>query len=68
MKVTDEDVYRAVVALRRELGYSPTVCEIGERTGLHSTCAAWAHLRKLRAAKRITWVPCCPRTITVIDN
>lgn len=43
-------VYQAIAELEQELGYAPTVREIGERAGLRSTSTVHGHLKRLLQA------------------
>lgn len=46
-------------------GYSPTIREIGEAVGIHSTSAVSYHLQQLRKSGKISYNPRASRTITV---
>lgn len=51
-----------------DMGYSPTVREIGDTVGLKSSSSVYSHLTRLEIEGRIESKPNCPRTIKVIEN
>lgn len=51
-----------------DMGYSPTVREIGDAVGLKSSSNVYSHLTRLEIEGRIESKPNCPRTIKVIEN
>ena len=63
-----EKVMQAIVVFSQENGYSPTVRELSQMTGLASTSSVHAHLKTLAREGRITFEPTKPRTIAVCDR
>lgn len=53
MTPAQERVLRAIADLEQELGYAPSVREIGERAGYRSTATVHWHLERLLAAGAI---------------
>lgn len=51
-----------------EFGYSPTIREIGNITGLSSSATIWAYLRILEDKGYITYKKGAYRTIRVIER
>jgi repressor LexA len=50
------EVYDAIVAHVKELGYTPSLREIGRRVGMTSASSVYAHVNKLEAAG---WIERC---------
>ncbi|ENY98780.1 hypothetical protein HMPREF1092_03260 [Clostridium thermobutyricum] len=51
-----------------EYGYSPTVREIGQAIGLHSTSTVYQHIQRLIRDGYLYKNPTCPRTLVVNKN
>ena len=51
-----------------DMGYLPTVREIGDAVGLKSSSSVYSHSTRLEIEGRIESKPNCPRTIKVIKN
>lgn len=51
-----------------DMGYSPTVREIGEAVGLKSSASVYNHLSKLEMEGRIEIKHYSPRTIKIIKE
>ena len=51
-----------------DMGYSPTVREIGDAVGLKSSSSVYSHLTQLEIEGRIETKPYCPRAIRVIEK
>jgi SOS-response transcriptional repressor LexA len=67
--ITDaEDVLRFIVLFMTDNGHSPTVREITEGVGLHSTSAAYHWMEVLRKDNRIDWTPGLARTIKIMED
>lgn len=54
---------RAIAELTEQLGYPPTVREIGEAVGVKSSSTAMRTLEVLRRKGLVEWAPESPRTI-----
>lgn len=60
-------VLAAIAALTAELGYSPSLREIGARCGLNLSTTAY-HVGELAEAGAITRQPRTPRSITITQE
>lgn len=60
-----EEMLHCIESYIRMKGYSPTIREIGEAVGIHSTSAVSYHLRQLCKEGKINYSPGASRTITV---
>ena len=58
-------VYESIVGYMLAHGYPPTIREIGEMSGLKSTCSVSQYLMKLKDEGIIDFDPLASRTITV---
>ena len=58
-----QDALSAIAAFIRDRGYSPTVRELGECLGLHSSCSAQRHVEALERKGYITRCPGQARSI-----
>lgn len=63
-----ERMYQFIVKYINDMGYSPTVREIGNAVGLKSSSSVYSHLSKLEIEGRIKSKPNCPRTIKIIKK
>lgn len=63
-----ERMYQFILKYIDDMGYSPTVREIGNAVGLKSKSSVYSHLTQLEIEGRIESKPYCPRTIKVIEN
>jgi repressor LexA len=60
------DILKAINKYYENYGFSPTVREIAEMTGLKSTATVHRHLESLKEQGRISWNPTMPRAIKVL--
>ena len=51
-----------------DIGYAPTVREIGKAVGLKSSSSVYSHLTQLEIEGRIETKPNSPRTIRIIKK
>ena len=63
-----EQIYQYISNYINDMGYSPTVREIGKAVGLKSSSSVYSHLTQLEIEGRIETKPYCPRTIRVIKK
>ena len=63
-----ERIYQYISNYIRDMGYSPTVREIGNAVGLKSSASVYKHLTLLEIEGRIESKPNCPRTIKIIEK
>lgn len=67
MTATRARVLAAIAALTAELGYAPSLREIGARSGLCLSTTAY-HVGELTEAGAITRKPGTPRSITITEE
>lgn len=63
-----EQIYQYISNYINDMGYSPTVREIGKAVGLKSSSSVYKHLTLLENEGRIESKPNCPRTIKIIKK
>ena len=63
-----EQIYQYISNYINDMGYSPTVREIGKAVGLKSSSSVYSHLSKLEIEGRIETKPYSPRTIRIIKK
>ena len=63
-----EQIYQYISNYINDMGYSPTVREIGKAVGLKSSSSVYSHLTQLEIEGRIETKPYCPRAIRVIKK
>ena len=63
-----ERMYRFISEYVRDMGYSPTVREIGKAVGLKSSSSVYSHLTQLEIEGRIETKSNSPRTIRIIKK
>ena len=63
---TRRKIYDFLVKFITENGYSPSIREICEGTGLHSTSTIYNHLMTLEKMGKIHMKECKPRTISLV--
>ena len=63
-----EQIYQFISKYINDMGFSPTVWEIGNAVGLKSSSSVYSHLSKLEIEGRIESKPYCPRTIKAIEK
>lgn len=63
----EEEILSFINRYCQEVGYPPTVREIGKAVGLHSSCSVHYHLRKLEARGLIRRKPAKPRAIELVS-
>jgi len=61
-----KQVLNSIIEFKSNHGYSPTVRELCEMTGLKSTSSIASHMRTLKENGYITWIDSMPRTIQVL--
>lgn len=59
-------IYDFLVQFITENGYSPTIREICDGVGLHSTSTVYHHLMTLEIMGKIHMKECKPRTISLV--
>lgn len=63
---TKERVYQFIVKYMCDVGFAPTIHEIGDAVGLKSTSSVYAHLTRLEIEGRIKTKPNSPRAIRLV--
>ena len=63
-----EQIYQYISNYINDMGYSPTVREIGKAVGLKSSSSVHSHLTQLEIEGRIETKPNSPRTIRIIEK
>ena len=63
-----EQIYQFIIKYINDMGYSPTVREIGKAVGLKSSSSVYSHLTQLEIEGRIETKPNSPRTIRIIKK
>ena len=63
-----EQIYQYISNYINDMGYSPTVREIGKAVGLKSSSSVYSHLTQLEIEGRIETKPNSPRTIRIIKK
>ncbi|MEN3202227.1 MAG: FaeA/PapI family transcriptional regulator [Atribacterota bacterium] len=63
----EEEILSFINRYCQEVGYPPTVREIGKAVGLHSSCSVHYHLRKLEEKGLIRRKPAKPRAIELVS-
>lgn len=63
-----EQIYQYISNYINDMGYSPTVREIGKAVGLKSSSSVYIHLTQLEIEGQIETKPNSPRTIRVIKK
>jgi repressor LexA len=63
---TRERIYQYIIKYISNMGYSPTIREIGDAVGLKSTSSVYTQLLKLENEGKIEMKPCSCRTIKVV--
>ena len=63
-----EQIYQFISKYINDMGFSPTVREIGNAVGLKSSSSVYSHLTKLEIEGRIESKPYCPRTIKITEK
>ncbi len=63
-----EQIYQYISNYINDMGYSPTVREIGKAVGLKSSSSVYSHLSKLEIEGRIETKSYSPRTIRIIKK
>lgn len=63
-----EQIYQYISNYINDMGYSPTVREIGKAVGLKSSSSVYSHLTQLEIEGRIETKPNSPRTIRIINK
>lgn len=63
-----ERMYQFISKYVSDMGYSPTVREIGKAVGLKSSASVYNHLTQLEIEGRIATKPNSPRTIRIIKK
>jgi repressor LexA len=61
-------ILKAIDKYYENYGFSPTIREIAEMTGLRSTATVHRHLESLKEQGRISWNPTVPGAIRVLDE
>lgn len=66
MTEKDREMYNIIMLYIAQNGFSPTVRELCEISGLLSTSTVHSRLKKLESLGKIQKLTECPRTITVM--
>lgn len=64
----DREILVTIERLTVEMGFSPTVRELGKAVGLKSTSSVHARLRKLAESGALSYEPTKPRTLVVLHS
>lgn len=68
LTVTQGTILAAIRALTAEIGHSPTLREIGERSGLSSASTVSHHIRTLTEYGHLHYTPNIPRSIRLTSR
>lgn len=63
----EEEILSFITRYCQEVGYPPTIREIGKAVGLHSSCSVHYHLKKLEEKGLIRRKPAKPRAIELVS-
>ena len=65
---TTAAVLRAIKAFWRKQGFSPSIRDIQDATGISSTAVVKYHIVKLAQAGRLRWTPRVARSYVVLEE
>lgn len=66
-EITRENILLAIEKYTDKHGFSPTVREIGDLSGIKSTSTVHKHLEKLKLQGKVEWNPTQPRTLRRVN-